>query len=209
MALGFVYNVFHLREMFRKRRLRLEFLDWEKKGKPVPPPNVVKQRVLREYSKNYGLKLLVETGTFLGDMVDAMRNDFDRIYSIELSKDLHERAVKRFQGIHTIELIHGDSGSELEKLINKIHQPALFWLDSHYSAGETAKGAKDTPIIEELQHIFNAADLGHVIIIDDARSFGTDPAYPTIEEVSKFVVSKRSNVVVVVKDDSIRIVPKK
>jgi hypothetical protein len=41
-------------------------------------------------------------------------------------------------------------------------------LDGYYSAGETAQSHKDNPIFEELQHIFDTPDRGHVIIIESA-----------------------------------------
>lgn len=197
-----------LRNWVVKRKSATQHDEWEKKGKPVPPPHIVKQRVLREYSKRYGLRIMVETGTCYGDMVEAMKSNFDRIYSIELSKDLFEHGMKRFKGAKNIQLIHGDSGTELGRIVNEMSQSALFWLDGHYSGGETAKGPKDTPIYEELHHILNAQDRGHVIIIDDARCFGTNPAYPSIEELIHFIKSKRPNVGIVIQDDIIRIVPK-
>jgi hypothetical protein len=197
-----------LRNWAVKRRMPAELAEWERKGRPVPPPHIVKQRTLREYSKRFGLRILVETGTYYGDMVEAMRADFDRIYSIELSKDLYETTKKRFKGANNIELIHGDSGNELKRIVNNINQPALFWLDGHYSAGVTARGTRDTPIYEELRHILNSKDMGLVIIIDDARSFGKDSAYPSIEELSRFIKSKRADVDITVQDDSIRITPK-
>ena len=52
-------------------------------------------------------------------------------------------------------MIQGDSGIELMNLAARIDQPSLFWLDGHYSAEETAKGDKETPVIEELQHILD------------------------------------------------------
>lgn len=177
-------------------------------GKPVPPAHIVKQRTLQSYSKRFGLKILVETGTYYGDMVEAMKDSFDRIYSIELSRELYGKARERFKGATRIELICGDSGVELRNVVSKLDQPALFWLDGHYSGGDTAKGDKDTPIYEELNQILDAPDLGHVIIIDDARCFGSDPAYPRIRELKHFIQSKRSNVDIVVQDDSIRITPK-
>ena len=136
-----------------------------------------------------------------------MKKDFDRIYSIELNQELVEKAKLRFKNESHIELIHGDSGIELKKLIAKINQPALFWLDGHYSAGITARGDKDTPILEELEHILNAPDRGHVILIDDARCFGADPAYPTIAKLSESIKHKRPNTSLVVAYDSIRITP--
>jgi hypothetical protein len=190
-----------------RRRWATELVEWKKKGKPIPPPHLIKQKALREYSKKYGTKIFVETGTYLGDMVYAMAKNFDQIYSIELGKELSEKSTMRFKGIKKIEIIQGDSGSEIKGILNKINQPVLFWLDGHYSAGKTARGAKDTPILEELHHILASKDLGHVILIDDARCFGEDPGYPSIEELSKFVKLERPNVDIVVQDDSIRITP--
>jgi hypothetical protein len=185
-----------------------ELVQWERKGKPVPPPYIVKQRALKKYSTMYGLRILVETGTYYGDMVEAMKDVFDCIYSIELSEELYRKAKERFKEEKHIEIIHGDSGVELMNLMNKIDKPTLFWLDGHYSAGVTAKGNKDTPIYEELGHILNAPDIGHVIIIDDARYFGSHAAYPTIEVLIEFVKSKRHNLDIVVQNDSIKITPK-
>jgi len=164
-----------LRNKINVRKQKKELLDWERRGKAVSPPHIVKQRVLKSFAEKYGLRTLVETGTYYGDMVEAMKCYFDLIYSIELSNELYKKAKKRFDGEKKIEIIHGDSGVELGKLLDRINQPALFWLDGHYSAGATAKGDKDTPIYEELTHIFSTQNSGHVVIIDDARCFGTDP----------------------------------
>lgn len=198
-----------LRNWAKTRSQERELIEWEKKGRPVPPPHIIKQQTLRSLVKKFGLKILVETGTYYGDMVEAMKRDFDKIYSIELSKELYEKAKKRFKGEGNIELIQGDSGIELRNLIDRIDQPALFWLDGHYSAGGTAKGDKDTPIYEELAHIFDAQDRGHVIIVDDARCFGADPAYPSIEELIDCIKSKKPDATIAVQDDIIRITPNK
>jgi hypothetical protein len=191
-----------------KRRLQDEFTQWEKNGKPMPPPHLQKQRVLRDFAQQYGLKVLVETGTFYGDMVEAMKSHFDQIYSIELSQNLCEKAQNRFKGQQHIEVIQGDSGIELKNLMARINRPTLFWLDGHYSGGETALGKNQTPVYEELEHILLAPDLRHVIIVDDARCFGADPAYPTIGQLETFVKSKRPNVELSVENDSVRITPR-
>lgn len=191
-----------------KRKQVKELSEWSKKGRPVPPPHIVKQRTLETYSARFHLKVLVESGTHYGEMIEAMKGSFDRIYSIELSKKLYEKSRERFKGVKHIELIHGDSGLVLGDLVKKLGQPALYWLDAHYSAGDTARGDKETPIYEEIEHILSSSDRADVIIIDDARSFGTDPSYPTIGELVQFVRSKRTNVDIDVVDDSIRITPK-
>jgi len=188
-------------------RQRRELADWERRGRPAPPPHVVKQRTLRTLAQRFGLNILVETGTFYGDMVDAMQDDFDRIYSIELSPELAARAQRRFAGHERIAIIQGDSGHELGKIMGRLDQSTLFWLDGHYSAGETAKGDKDTPIFEELTHIFGSPERGHVVVIDDARCFGSDPDYPSLEQLSTFIRSHRPACRIEVADDSIRILP--
>ncbi len=193
--------------MIRSRDAR-ELIEWEKRGMPIPPPHIVKQKTLQTYSIKFSLKILVETGTLYGDMVEAMKEVFERIYSIELDNQLYEEAKKRFKAAKHIELICGDSGVEMINLMDKIDEPALFWLDAHYSGGVTAKGENDTPIYNELSNILNAPDRGHVIIIDDARSFGSDPDYPNIDELFDFVKLQRSNLEIAVQDDSIRITPK-
>ena len=195
-----------LRSWKRRRRQNKELDEWRRNGGPASPPHHYKQQVLRTFARKYGLRTFVETGTFNGDMVEAMRGVFDRIYTIELGKDLYERAKKRFEHDPTIEVIHGDSGIELATLADRLTGPALFWLDAHYSAGVTARSDKDTPIYEELSHILDGRCSGHVIVIDDARLFGVDAAYPSIEELTRFVRSKRPGCAVTVEDDSIRIV---
>ncbi len=191
-----------------KRFQRSQIREWEAQGRPPPPPHGVKQRILRGYAKKYGLRVLVETGTYMGDMIEALKREFDEVYSIELSRELHENAKRRFEGDRHVTLLCGDSAIELEKLVKRIDRPALFWLDGHYSSGVTAKADKETPIMEELNHLLAAPDLGHVILIDDARSFGSFKDYPTIEEVRTLVMSKRDNVDFAVETDIIRIVPK-
>ena len=196
-----------LRNWSTRRRHARELREWENSGKPLPPPHVFKQRALREHAQRFGLKVLVETGTYYGDMLEAMKGSFDRLYSIELSTALHRQARQRFRRDRQIELIQGDSGAELGKLMPKIRQPSLFWLDGHYSGGETAKGTRDTPIYDELKHIFASGERRHVILIDDARMFGTDPEYPSIEQLTGFVHSHWPGAEVSVADDSIRVTP--
>jgi hypothetical protein len=134
-----------------------------------------------------------------------MLDDFETLYSIELSKDLYEKAVERFKGVEKVNLIQGDSGEELQKVVSSISKPALFWLDGHFSAAKTAKGELETPVNKELESILNLPEKRHVIIIDDARFFGTDPAYPKMEELTEKVKSIRPEMQISVKDDIIRI----
>ena len=56
-------------------------------------------------------------------------------------------------------------------VLEPVFMTALFWLDGHYSGGETAKGDADSPLREELEAIGRHPIKTHVIPIDDVRSF--------------------------------------
>lgn len=51
-----------------------------------PTPNEYKQKVIREYQNKATLHVLIETGTFILDIVEAQRKFFKKIYAIEVSE---------------------------------------------------------------------------------------------------------------------------
>ncbi len=171
------------------------------------PPHIIKQRNIILYAHQYNLKIFVETGTYHGDMLEVLKNEFGLLYSVELSHDLFLKAKEKFRKTRHIKLIQGDSGVELKKIVKELKKPALFWLDGHYSGGETARGKKDTPILEELITIFGAKE-EHIILIDDARLFGSAKDYPSLKELAFFCRNKKPNIDFVVLDDCVRITPK-
>ena len=84
---------------YRGRRDHEEVGRWERSGKPSPPPHGVKQIVLKKYAADFGAETMVETGTYLGDMVFAVADCFKRIVSVELSTHLYLRAQRRFRKV--------------------------------------------------------------------------------------------------------------
>lgn len=181
--------------------------EWEKQGRPSPPPHVVKEELIRDYAKTFKTNILIETGTYLGDMVHAMRKSFSRIISFELDEALAEQARQRFTGEAHVEIVQGDSGRLLGDHLTDIKEPCLFWLDGHYSGGITAKGSLETPIKNELQYILSHPVAGHVILIDDARCFTGENDYPTLQELQNFVNERKQGWQFTVEHDVIRIHP--
>lgn len=192
-------------DLIRRVYGRKEFMDWKKNGKIPPVPHLAKQAAVREYAKKFSAKTLIETGTYLGEMVDATKDLFEKIFSIELDGKLYMRAEKKFSKYKHIRIIKGDSGKMLEAILPETVQPCLFWLDGHYSGGITAMGDSATPIMLELKHIFGYPSDRHVILIDDARLFVGRDGYPAMEDVQKYVAKTKPGWLFEVKDDIIRI----
>lgn len=174
--------------------------------KGSPALDSVKRQTLKEYGTKYDLSCFVETGTYLGDTVEAMKQDFSKIYSIELDQKLADEAGARFKDESKITIVQGDSAKLLPKILAEISQPTLFWLDGHYSAGFTAKADKETPVMEELSCIFNWPNSNWVVLIDDARCFRGEHDYPTLKNLKKFVLEKIPGAIFEVKNDMIRII---
>lgn len=68
---------------------------WEKSNRQGSPPHAIKERIVRDCARRFDAHTMIETGTFHGDMVYAVRNVFARIYTIELSETFCVRARQR------------------------------------------------------------------------------------------------------------------
>ncbi|OQP66902.1 hypothetical protein A3860_00595 [Niastella vici] len=184
--------------------------------KYIIPPYEEKRQIIKDHQKQFGVNVLVETGTFMGDTVAALKSDFSKVISIELSEELALKAQQRFANEPTVKIIHGNSGALMANLLREINAPCIFWLDGHYSSEfflgdtyiKTAKGNKLTPVLEELGAIFSSPHKEkHVILIDDARCFDGTNDYPTIPELKDFVSKFNAKLKVEIKRDIIRILP--
>lgn len=179
-------------------------LQWRVAGRPVPPPPFVKHAIVKDYQRRFGLRVFVETGTFAGDMIDAVKRRFQRLVSIELDPAWHARAVERFRSDGHVSLLEGDSGARLKEVLASLTEPALFWLDAHYSGPLTARGVVDSPITQELGAVRAHSVKGHVVLIDDMRYFTGRDGYPTVEELVAWIRAGDPAAVVEVKDDVLR-----
>ncbi len=128
------------------------------------------------------------------------------MYRIELSKELYEAALVRFNRDKNVKLVQGDSGQKLQEILKEITRPALFWLDGHYTSPQTAMGVTSTPIGDELEGVLSHPVKKHVILIDDARLFDGSNDYPKLDEVLR-LIREGGRYRVEVSTDIIRIVP--
>jgi hypothetical protein len=129
--------------------------------------------------------IFVETGTYLGETTDIAKNLFEKVHTIEIAHHFYENAKKLFSGTNvTCHL--GDSSILLEPICKTLDKPTCFWLDGHWSAGNTGRGIKNIPLYEELEVIMKHCSQKCLILIDDCRLFEkTDPYVAGWEVINK------------------------
>lgn len=155
---------------------------WLRRGCPSPAPGIVKIAIVRAYLKSHRIQRFVETGTFYGAMTDAIARCGVRVDTIELDRTLAKRAKRVFAARSNVNVHQGDSAVVIREILGTLKEPALFWLDAHWSGGVTARGEIDTPISDELCSILDHS-VDHIVLIDDARHFLGTNGYPHLHEL--------------------------
>ncbi len=203
------YNV------YRRVQAHWELYSWslkwaknEPSGKrPATPPRLFKQRLVSRYAEAFASVTFIETGTFLGDMVKAQGGHFDQIISIEVDEDLFDRARQRFARNSHVTILHGDSGSLLPEILDRLPSPQLFWLDAHAMGRQPPGQQPIPPIRQELRAILANGLEDYVLLIDDARLFVEGNAFPTIAEIRRMILRHHPSWHFEVRDDIIRAHP--
>jgi hypothetical protein len=164
----------------------MAFRAWKARGYLERAPQFVKEAVLLKY----GLPgaQWVESGTYRGTTTQFLSASFPYVHSIEPSPTLYIEASKLFRGSN-VELHNGLSEVVLPELLERLSGPINFWLDGHFSAGDTFQGPKSCPVEDELEAI--SSSLGNfsavTVMVDDVRCFGSSlpqhSEYPSLDEL--------------------------
>lgn len=180
---------------------------WKLRTNPVRSPHLLKQRTVREYGARYGLRTLIETGTYYGEMVATMKDYFERIYSIEYDPELAREATRKFECDSRICILEGDSARVLPELLKSIAQPALFWLDAGYWGwGNLARDPQRLSI--EVESILAHPVKSHVILMDDARCLNGENGALTLAAFESRLTQHFPGHAVEVRHDIVRITPR-
>jgi hypothetical protein len=179
---------------------------WQLRGRPIRSPHLLKQRTVRDYAQRYRLRVLVETGTYYGEMVAAMKNRFAEIYSVEFDSALAQRAAKKFSRWPHVHILEGDSQHVVPELLKSLREPALFWLDAGYYGWAGLQGDKQR-LTSELDSILRDSRFRHVILMDDARGLNGQNGAPTVPQLKQRIETDFPGRSVEVKYDILRIVP--
>ena len=151
-----------------------EFIKWKDLHNYSEPfPTFVKKQVFNEY--NSSSTIWVETGTLVGDTAKYLSKIAKFVYTIEPSKKYYNLSVKNLTNCENVKIYNDTSENKLNDILEiiKPNSDICFWLDGHWSGGDTFKGETDTPILSELETIkrylnkFSKLN----ILIDDFRIF--------------------------------------
>lgn len=142
--------------------------------------NYNQQRLL--FSKYKGdREIFIETGSFEGDGIQAaIDSGYKYIYSIEVQPHYYEHCQRRFGNYNNVSVLLGDSGSLLKEILSSVNQPAVFWLDGHYSGGATGSSGIESPLLQEVSTVIDHDSQDHVVMIDDVRDFKDSQRIDTV-----------------------------
>lgn len=163
--------------------------DWADRAYAAPAPQCVKQSVL--FRNNLNNATWVETGTYLGDTTEFLSFFSSFVHTIEPAPELYSKAKQRFLEFQNVKVHAEISEIILPQLLPALSGNVCFWLDGHYSGGNTFAGPNDTPLRIELklisENLHRFSDT--VILIDDIRLCGKLHVYgdyPSLNELIDF-----------------------
>ena len=176
-----------------------------------------RRKVIAKYGQDWHIDILIETGTNNGDTPITLKHQFKMIHTIELEPTLYRTARARLSNLKHVHCHEGDSTEVLPQILKRLNEPAVIWLDGHCSGPGTARGDFDTPVVQELEALFEAVDRGHrhVILVDDARIFAGQPEhndephyadYPTLDWIEELALKHDYDYVLL--DDIVRLTPR-
>lgn len=153
-----------------------------------------------------------ETGTYMGATTLWAAERFTTVHTVEASPVLFERA-KGVLGPHVNVIQHlGRSSDVMRRVVPGLSGRWLFWLDAHWSAGDTFGEGEECPLLQEIEIVLSTGS--HALLIDDARCFLRPPhpphdwrQWPNIGDICLTVEKHRKGMFVTVVDDVIFVLP--
>jgi hypothetical protein len=151
---------------------------------------------MRQMKKVFHCDTFIETGTLGGATAFCASPIFSHVLSVELSESLFASAQKRNK-YPNVSLYCGSSDLFLDQTLPTLQDRSkLFWLDAHYSCGNTATlidektGKPRAPIMGELSAIFSSGLGNSVVLIDDISGYllgSLDMRYPHLHFQYQFI----------------------
>lgn len=171
------------------------------------------QALVKMLVDDFSAPIFVETGTYYGQTSEWASTLFEKVFTIENSRELYEQTADRYKGVGNINFLLGDSRTHLIDLARTISEPTIFWLDAHWSGSNTYGKNDQCPLIEEIE-IINTCQSDTYLLIDDARLFLSPPQpphdikqWPSLTEIVFALQATNTSRYIVVIEDCIVAVP--
>jgi hypothetical protein len=159
----------------------------------------VPEKLVKDIHFISGIAVAVETGTYLGQSTAILASIFNRVWTIESVPEHVEQARVALAAagvLPYVEVVLGESEIVLREVISQIHEPSLFWLDSHWFERIESNARIQCPLLAELSIIkswFHASRSW--LLIDDVSLFRQLPKlpdyrpkeWPTVDEITDLI----------------------
>lgn len=164
-------------------------------------------------ARTFELDDFIETGTFEGKTTIWAAEHFERVATVENARTIYERTSARLAHLSNVRFLFGHSKDVLGDVVSSLQGPSLFWLDGHWSGGDTYGEGDECPVLDEIR-LADQSPHEHFLLIDDARLFVAPPPHPhraehwpSIDELCAVLKAKHEDAYVVVVDDTVVRVP--
>ena len=164
-----------LRGAFSRQKEAIRIAEYRSQTMPSLPKNQLSSLVI-QLRETYGINTFVETGTYYGDTAIWAARYFRKVYTVEASPKYYQISRQSLRQYANIDCRHGVSPGVLHEIIRELEGSACFWLDAHWSSGDTAGSGSECPVLGEIEAITSSV-FEHFVLIDDARYF-LSPAPP-------------------------------
>lgn len=128
-------------------------------GKPFNGDTFLEKEVLK-LKEQFGIKSVIETGTYHGDTTIFFAENFSEVYTCELIEDNYKQALTRLNYYKNVSANLGGSETVLAPMIEAATKPVLIFLDAHWYKN---------PLLGELD-IIAKAGIKPVLLIHDFKT---------------------------------------
>ena len=150
--------------------------------------NAVGRELFLVLAEQHGLDVFIETGTADGGTAYWASNHFSHVVTVEYIYSTFLLAFQKYWNVPNLKFVQGDSEFWVPHIAYMVTQPALWFLDAHWVGDGEVAPSGVTPIVGELDVIMRQ-ESDHVIVVDDARLFGTEAGYPTVDKVKALCIN--------------------
>jgi hypothetical protein len=126
-----------------------------------------------QIKEQYGIKSVIETGTFYADTTKWLSDNFDKVYTCEVNAQYFKIGQEQLVGRTNVVSCLQDSREFLIEALKQAEGPVLIFLDAHWG---------ENPLLREIE-IIGESGVNPIVAIHDfkvpGKNFGYD-TYPGI-----------------------------